>query len=427
LWDNRCAPGWVKDWVTSDMGVATYAGERAARRLIAPLAVVAAALVLVPGLALARAWRTDLVDLRAGSALNGVSCPSARVCVAVGTDSRSAFAERYDGAWHREFLRYPASSVSCRLGWCVAVGGFVDQLASERWDGMRWVARGLPGPGAGFGLYGDYLTSLSCATPRACIAVGSTTALTDLSCPPGITPRCTTVVPLVERLTGRNWRLETLPEPVVAVQSVPRNGNGPFVILNSVSCTSRGWCMSVGYWGLSSAEGPTPPANVHLFADRWDGHRWTLYLLANPPHARYLFSEAVSCTFADACTLVAAIGDRTMRLLAERWNGRRWTFEHLTMPAGAHSASLTAISCSARRWCTAVGSASGRGGVSRPLVETWNGAGWRTVSSPPPPRSASIGGSALSGVSCVASSCMAVGNYGKPDQNEAGWFIERYS
>jgi hypothetical protein len=108
----------------------------------------------------------------------GVSCPSATVCVAVGssvsrTGAKVALAERWNGtAWTIQRVPSPAgavtvslSAVSCTSATaCSAVGYYATSGAAfvalaERWDGAKWVIQPAPNPTGG-----GILTGVSCAS-----------------------------------------------------------------------------------------------------------------------------------------------------------------------------------------------------------------------------------------------------------------------
>jgi hypothetical protein len=93
--------------------------------------------------------------------------------------------------------------------------------------------------------------------------------------------------------------------------------------------------------------------------------------------------------------------------LVERWNGRGWRVEPTPRLAAA---ALAAVSSSASDACLAVGN---RGVPGRTLAERWNGRGWSVQLTPNP-----VGppGSVLTGVSCTsATACTTLGLfYGGP-------------
>jgi hypothetical protein len=129
-------------------------------------------------------------------ALNGVSCASARSCIAVGVSgcgncNSLATAERWDGTrWADVNPLNPDASggsedlddVSCfSASECIAVGSSTSErgyLLAERWNGTRWALQPTPsllaitGPSCGPGGCFGALSSVSCTSAAACIAVG---------------------------------------------------------------------------------------------------------------------------------------------------------------------------------------------------------------------------------------------------------------
>jgi hypothetical protein len=114
--------------------------------------------------------------------LTGVSCASARACVAVGTiqplnESQidRPLTERWNGLrWSMQRTGEVTSALSCpALGSCTAVGVQPPLVNAERWNGIHWTAQPLPVPRTPE--LGWSLDGVSCASPRRCIAVGGLT------------------------------------------------------------------------------------------------------------------------------------------------------------------------------------------------------------------------------------------------------------
>ncbi len=122
---------------------------------------------------------------------SAVSCTGVDACTSVGlwTDggNRSEpLAESWNGSvWSRQPVPHPQGNndagldgVSCVESACVAVGDWStsyggdlpDYTLAEHWDGFRWTAQTPPNP-PGTSL--SELDSVSCSSPRACVAVGS--------------------------------------------------------------------------------------------------------------------------------------------------------------------------------------------------------------------------------------------------------------
>jgi hypothetical protein len=142
---------------------------------------------------------------------------------------------------------------------------------------------------------------------------------------------------------------------------------------------------------------------VTLAERRRSGGRWTVQSTPNPPGAAASALNGVSCPSSSACTGVGQFVTKSgaQLTLAERWNGRVWRIQPTPNPARAST--LLAVACPAADTCTAVGTSN-----SKPLVERWDGARWRLQPAPVPPGAQF---SELTGVSCTAASCVAVGDY----------------
>jgi hypothetical protein len=117
----------------------------------------------------------------------GVSCASASACIAVGTiqplnesQIEQPLTERWNGMrWSMQRTGEVTSALSCPAAEsCTAVGVQPPLVNAERWNGIRWTAQALPVPRASN--FGWSLDAVSCASPTRCIAVGGLTdALTE--------------------------------------------------------------------------------------------------------------------------------------------------------------------------------------------------------------------------------------------------------
>jgi hypothetical protein len=171
------------------------------------------------------------------SELASVSCASVTACTAVGNYTNSAgvvstLVERWSGGtWSIQPAPPPAGATSSMLNGvscpsasvCTAVGNFnhsgVTTLA-ERWSGGVWSIQLTVNPVP----KSDRLFAVSCASTSLCTAVG---AYTNAS---GAT------VTLAERWSGGAWALQTTPNPSGASTAQ----------LAGVSCPSTTICTSVG-------------------------------------------------------------------------------------------------------------------------------------------------------------------------------------
>ena len=373
-----------------------------ASTLSAPASAPASA--TLAGVSSAPAWslvpsRNAMIPI---DALAGVSCPTARRCVAVGQAAGPAGNFRplvkswNSHAWSVQrpgvpgLARYSTlGAISCRAaGSCMAVGQLISQSGrelplAERWNGRTWAIQGTPGAG--------FLGGVSCPSASECTAVGGTDNSGDASSDP-----------VADRWNGRKWAAQKLP-------GIP-GGDGD-ATLNAVACTSATACIAVG--GNFNL-GDTGTA----VAMRWNGRTWAVMAtpgLAPDPQGINTSLTGISCTSARACIAVGdsfTLGD-TSTAVAMRWNGRTWTALDIPDPAGPAGPLIiiNGISCASASMCIAVGDAATFGGQSftfMPLTERWNGRKWAIQTSVRPGADAQ-----LEAVSCSSAlACTSVGSIG---------------
>lgn len=247
----------------------------------------------------------------ADSRLSGITCPAAKICIAVGVAGGDSLGERWNGIqWSIHGVGVPGtgsalSGVGCPTdpilnSLCMAVGSYLtdqdtDQPLDEDWNAFAWVFE--PTPAAPDG---SSLAATSCLLWYACWAVGSS--------PTGSGPP----VPLAEAWNGKFWRiLPTPPHP------------DAYARFNGLSCSPAQSCIAVGMAcrsaGACSAHART---GFSALAERWNGTTWTILRLSQPD----VDLDSVSCTSRQACT---AVGDGPSGPVAERWNGRTWRRQDL--------------------------------------------------------------------------------------------------
>jgi len=300
-----------------------------------------------------------------GSQLRGVSCTSATACVAVGF------------------------SVLGNERRARTMSAF-----AERWNGVKWTLQ--PVTKVKHAIF-TQLFGVSCTSPKACTAVGSSNA--DAS--------------LVERWNGSVWKVQPTPHPRTLIYHL--------TFLNGVSCSSSTACVAVG-------ESETGRASSHRYdtyrslAERWNGRSWSIESTPRPQRATEAFLDGVSCVATSACT---AVGYDLLNpsgveegLLAESWSDMKWSIQTAPEPASPAPPNTVGefggISCTSVAHCMAVAISSGGYGYTYPgdnfagaVAEQESGAGWVLLSTPPPPGVHYFG---LDAVSCTSpTSCMAVG------------------
>jgi hypothetical protein len=193
-------------------------------------------------------WRWNRTSLPSAGrglevSLDGLSCPTARACVAVGArvtataTATSPIAYRFDGRrWVRMPVPAPAqplsqlSAVSCpRAGDCLAGGAALASLrltgppprtVGERLSAGRWASVRIPRPA---GSAGATLDAISCRTSDDCLAAGDVRRA-----------RHTVIVrPLVEHWDGDHWASLPFPSPARSAA------------VAAVACPSLGDCLAV--------------------------------------------------------------------------------------------------------------------------------------------------------------------------------------
>jgi hypothetical protein len=205
--------------------------------------------------------------------------------------------------------------------------------------------------------------------------------------------------------------------PVAAVPGLPAVGDSTAVasaaatvndVLSAVSCPSRNACEAVGYW--VDASGGLAPA-----AAAWNGRNWVSQAVPSPVGAGDADLWAVSCAAADSCEALGgatSTGGSLEEAFAERWDGKTWAAQSIPLPSKAQYGTLDGVSCVGST-CEAVGSYHWKtlteGGVFT-LAERWNGSEWRvqTTIHPSSPAGDVMN---LTAVSCVpGGTCDAVGS-----------------
>jgi hypothetical protein len=173
-------------------------------------------------------------------------------------------------------------------------------------------------------------------------------------------------------------------------------------------------------------------SNYEQFSESWNGATWTIQAMPSPGSGQK-YVLGVSCTAATACTAVgmfynesAPINPPAWNMFAERWNGTKWTLQSIANPAEAKQTRLYGVSCYAANECTAVGSYE-TPTLYTGLIEHWNGTTWSQQELPAPAEG--FGGEDLSAISCLsATSCTAAGEYvGNAPETEKGTLTDFYN
>ena len=212
------------------------------------------------------------------------------------------------------------SGVSCTGGTCLAVGRLSSQgsvpLAETR-TGSGWTALPAPAPPASDGEW----TSVSCATPTFCAAVGEEE-------PVQLDPVVGSVTLLGSTWDGATWTTSVL---------------GTFVGLSlaqlfAVSCGGT-TCVALGEAGT-----PDQPLGYELSGGTWKG--------TNPPGPAESALTSISCADSSDCTAVGEEQDGDA--LVDTLRAGTWTSIVVPPPSGS-DLSPSGISCWGPSTCDAVG------------------------------------------------------------------------
>jgi len=219
-------------------------------------------------------WRRIYVPSPSGvrnSELAGLACFSSKNCMAVGnyTSASGRFlpfaAGWHDGRWKLETTpsvpkqRYAEfQGVSCPTATrCMAVGetkdntraGYIHAFA-ETWSGGKWHVSTLRHPPS-------FFSGVSCPARNRCFAAGITFPSAHAS-----------EHPLIETWNGRTWKTQP-----PARTSAPNTLSG----LEHVSCVSPRDCEVVGFSYDSRVS-----TSALTLAEKWNGQRWTVQTTPNP-------------------------------------------------------------------------------------------------------------------------------------------------
>ncbi len=287
--------------------------------------------------------------------LNAVSCPSASYCVAVGgyTDTSSGndglLLTWSGGTWTATQAPLPANAISPPSVWlngvscpsassCVAVGQYMDTSGDYdglllTWSGGTWTATQALLPANG--RPDSSVIGVSCPSASSCVAVGS-----YHTSPYG------QVEGLLLTWSGGTWAVTQAPLPANAANDIPPDAVSQSATVTAVSCPSASSCTAVGVYEDTA----DVPHNVLL---TWSGSAWTA--TQAPFTADNI--DGISCPSDSYCVATnngTSASDGSDLLT---WSGGAWTPEVASLPANAASVlGLSGVSCPSPSYCVAVGS-----------------------------------------------------------------------
>jgi hypothetical protein len=319
-----------------------------------------------------------------GSGLGGVSCTSSSDCWAVGYSPNNA----YDAT---------------RFGVLNIMSPLFEQYTGSEWSVVSSPQTSIPYDVA-------ELNGVSCISSSDCWAVGDAED-TNL----------TAMQPLIEQYNGSVWSVVVGP-----------NGSDPFAdgSLKGVTCTSAGECWAVGETETPGSAGDIF-GHVDSLIEQYAGGAWSIVsspsVSASALHGVTSELDGVTCVSSSDCWAVGSSGEDTgsgdseydsysVPLIEEYADGEWTIVSNPSYGAGgqpiAAFASLGSVACVSSSDCWAVGgmpAAPATNYQAASLIEQYTGSGWSI------PSGAATGTAGLSGVSCAASSCWAVGSSEQSD------------
>jgi hypothetical protein len=208
-----------------------------------------------------------------------------------------------------------------------------------------------------------------------------------------------------------------------SVQNVPAPASSDpmFDFLGGVSCTARQACIAVGFERPSQSAGSN--FDYSALAAVWRGSTWSdRSPTATQTRNGYLL--AVSCPSSSDCI---AVGQREKEVLAMRWHRNRWRVELAPGARQGVQSVLNGVSCVSATSCIAVGvKEPSVFPAPRALVERWNGRAWSIMRTP---KTSLVQSTFLNAVWCDRTSCTAVGSVGSQplveNYNGRTWSIQR--
>ncbi len=302
-----------------------------------------------------------------GDSLTGIAATSATSAWAAGTlSSQYSFPliyQLHDAKWGIDDTPTPGGSggaaylngvaaASSTDAW--AVGAYLPNMATLtmilRWNGKKWVQVPSPNPAGHSTQAVSVLQGVAVLSPTDAWAVGEANT-------GGRDAPWTTVI---ENWNGTSWT--TVPSPDPSRASCVNDD------LLSVAAAPAGTWAVGDYCGASLV--------LQLEDGQWQQ--------VPSPTPRAGVSEQLASVSVTSAANAWAVGHIANRILILHWNGAKWVRMPAPDPVGATKAQLTGVSAVSSSIAWAVGEADYPHGVSKLLIERWDGTSWKLVPVPNP-------------------------------------------
>jgi hypothetical protein len=253
------------------------------------------------------------------------------------------------------------------------------QLEGTQLEGTQWKTVPVPLPKKGQISYS--LDAVSCKTAAYCLVTGGY-----------VSNQTGSTVPYL--LTWNGTALALIPPP-----PVPRGHT--LSTIDAVSCVAVRSCVVFGTATYAVYH------QVEL-AWTWNGSKWAAKGPAFPADPQNLFLGGADCFSLTSCEVVGGSATTPLAgLWFAAWNGRKFTLQRSAVPTSGdlrQSEWTTGVSCASRGRCVAVVWTSFEFFPPTSYLVVWNGKMWTTPSEP------ESGDYEPAGVSCMpAANCLAVG------------------
>jgi hypothetical protein len=301
-----------------------------------------------------------------------VSCPSATSCLVVGTYEPLAEAggpdQPYAMTWNGTSLTPtpvpPApkgrpivslSGVSCfSARSCVAVGFSLDPgapIAVETWNGAKWTLRTA---GIGRDVPIAIPNAVSCLSVTSCVVAGEAFPVAG-----------------VERMFLARWNGSRL----TAMKATPPAGAKTVTMLNDVSCASPNSCVAAGMSTNSAGTSGFGFAEVWNGVS-WTAHK--VAVPSGDAESALFGVSCVAGGHCVAVGSVSRA--KASRATALSYNGRTWSAQNVPGPGKGRSSDFGGVSCQKAAECVAIGEIGASGKTTTtPLAGLWNGSSWKLV------------------------------------------------
>jgi hypothetical protein len=262
------------------------------------------------------------------------------------------------------------------VGYDTSADGSSDYSLTEHWNGSAWTAVASPNP---FG-NGNILQGVSALGSADAWAVGYSSDSTNYY--------STLYQPLIEHWNGLSWQTVSSP-----------GNNGGYIALFGVAAVSQADVWAVGSYGTSS------------LIENWNGAAWSTVSHPDPSAVSDELRALTAISPNDVWAAGEYLDSRAAAEvpLFEHWDGRDWRVVSGPSVSGADNEIVSlAGSSSSDIWAVGYTRSAGRPTTYGALIEHWDGAKWRIVSSPTPKASSNY--NLLLGVTSLsASDAWAVG------------------